>query len=690
MVDIIDSDHIKFAPDTLARLGEELIPNPDQGIIELVRNSYDADAKICVVDFSQVESKSIITIKDSGDGMDLDAIRNGWFVLGHSSKADDVNKRTKKGRLPVGDKGLGRLAALRMGRVAILETRPKSEPGILYRVTFDWSRYIGQKLVEDVEFKIEKGSTNGKPGTDIALKEVRTRFRRRELDRLARNILLLSDPFGSSTGFKAVLKAPGYKDLERKVRNAYFNDAEYRLEATLSNEGLASARLLDWRGRVAHRANHDEISNSDQNIPYRAVAANFSLWGFLLSAESFSTRKSSVKEVKDWLSVVGGVHLYYRRLRVPPYGDPGHDWLEMNLARARSPEERPSTNNSIGRVVVEDPQHHLTQKTDRIGFIETEQFHELRRFAMDALEWMATIRLREAEVRRERDRIQAPKTVAKAVEKLDQIVEEIPNRYRVPLTEAIRKVEQAAKREARVLRDDLQLYRSLATAGTTAAVFAHEAAKPISRIGDLVGLIKRRAVRLLGRRYDTLEKPVELLERSTTSLKGFTAIPIYLLKRDKRKSERVNVEQVIDNVLEVFDPILKDAKIEAARESSDAHYYIQGSVALVEAIMTNLLTNSVQAFNREDSHVAKRTIVITTEVSGNWLLIDFSDNGPGIIDIKIDEIWLPGRTTVAGGTGFGLTIVRDAAADLGGTIRAIGRGELGGAEFIVKLPLLGD
>ncbi len=689
-MEIIDSDHIKFAPDTLARLGEELIPNPDQGIIELVRNSYDADASTCTVDFSQAESKSVITIKDTGDGMDLDAIRNGWFVLGHSSKADEVNKRTRKGRLPVGDKGLGRLAALRMGRIAILETRPKSQPGILYKVTFDWSRYVGQKLVEDVDFKIEKSSTSRTPGTDITLKDVRARFRRRELDRLARNILLLSDPFASSTGFKAVLKAPGFKDLEKKVRRAYFGDAEYRLEASLSNEGLASARLLDWRDRVTHRANHSEISNSDDDIPYRGVAADFSVWVFLLSGESFSTRKSSVTEVRDWLSVVGGVHLYYRRLRVPPYGDHGHDWLEMNLARAKSPEERPSTNNSLGRVVVDDPEHFLTQKTDRIGFIESEQFHELRRFAMDALEWMAKIRLREAEVRRERERVKAPKTVTKAVEKLDQIVENVPSRYRAPLTEAIRKVEQAAKREAKVLRDDLQLYRSLATAGTTAAVFAHEAAKPISRIGDLVSLIKKRALRLLGRRYDTLEKPVDLLERSTASLKGFTAIPIYLLKRDKRKAERVNVQQVIDNVLGVFDPILQDAKILASRQSADGEFYIQGSVALVEAIITNFLTNSVQAFNREGSPVVKRTIVITTEVSGTWLLIDFSDNGPGITDIKLDEIWLPGRTTVPGGTGFGLTIVRDAVADLGGSVRAIARGELDGAEFIVKLPLLGD
>lgn len=42
--------HFKFSPNILNRLGEELIPNPDQGIIELVKNSYDADATKCTVE----------------------------------------------------------------------------------------------------------------------------------------------------------------------------------------------------------------------------------------------------------------------------------------------------------------------------------------------------------------------------------------------------------------------------------------------------------------------------------------------------------------------------------------------------------------------------------------------------------------------------------------------------------------
>ena len=65
------------------------------------------------------------------------------------------------------------------------------------------------------------------------------------------------------------------------------------------------------------------------------------------------------------------------------------------------------------------------------------------------------------------------------------------------------------------------------------------------------------------------------------------------------------------------------------------------------------------------------------------------DNGPGIQNISTTEIWLPGETTRKNGTGLGLTIVKDAVIDLGGEVDAIGKGELGGAEIIIRLPIIG-
>ena len=40
----MSTEHLRFSTEMLRRLGEELNPHPDQGILELVRNAYDAEA----------------------------------------------------------------------------------------------------------------------------------------------------------------------------------------------------------------------------------------------------------------------------------------------------------------------------------------------------------------------------------------------------------------------------------------------------------------------------------------------------------------------------------------------------------------------------------------------------------------------------------------------------------------------
>lgn len=123
--------HFKFSPKILQRLGEELVPNPDQGIIELVKNSYEADATECTVKVVNTSALGgSIIISDNGVGMDKEAISEGWLVLGRSKKAN--REVTRLGRLPVGNKGLGRLAALQQDSQVILKTRPKDKPGIEY------------------------------------------------------------------------------------------------------------------------------------------------------------------------------------------------------------------------------------------------------------------------------------------------------------------------------------------------------------------------------------------------------------------------------------------------------------------------------------------------------------------------------------------------------------------------------
>ncbi|HEY5758536.1 MAG TPA: ATP-binding protein [Steroidobacter sp.] len=677
-------EHLRFAPDILRRLGEELVPHPDQGIIELVRNAYDADALTCRIELHDTDAKGgSILVTDDGSGMDLQSIQNGWLVLGKSGKSE--RRRTKKGRLPVGDKGLGRLAALRLGNAAVLRSRPAHERGVEYLLTIDWSRFDDAAVVEEVPLEVRRQSTTRSHGTEIEIRNLDVALGRREVQRLARALVLLADPFDRKAGFRPKLVAPAFTQFERLVRRAYFDAAEYHLVATLT-DGKIKAEVRDWRNRVIWKADHRAVART--NTTYKTPSASFDLWTFILDAKSFASRDATLTEVKAWLTAVGGVHLYHRGLRVHPYGDKGHDWLDMNLSRVRSPELRPGTNTSIGRMVVLDPDDRLLEKTDRSGFVENEEFQDLRRFAIDALDWMARERLRAREAEKQAQRSVTPKVVTQARQSLDRAIAELPASSRVVVEKAVQRVERAREREASFLREEVELYRTLSTVGTSAAVFAHESGKPVTNIQQMATVIRDRAREALGESYDDiLARPVDIVIKSAQSLKTFADLPIKLLERKKRRVGPVNVNHVVNETLLLFAPFLADAKIVPVANLVDTDPIIHGTEATIQAIVANLVTNVINAFTKKGARVKARQLLVTTEISRERLMLRVMDNGPGITDIAIDDIWLPGQTTVPGGTGLGLSIVRDAAAGLGGQARAIARGELGGAEFVIEFPL---
>jgi len=118
MPDIVPRDKeivAKFEPRArlLLQLGDQLIKNNVIAIIELVKNSYDADATKVDVYMENVDSETegVIIIEDDGIGMSADIVENVWLEPGSDFKRKQIeaNQFSKKfNRLPIGEKGIGR------------------------------------------------------------------------------------------------------------------------------------------------------------------------------------------------------------------------------------------------------------------------------------------------------------------------------------------------------------------------------------------------------------------------------------------------------------------------------------------------------------------------------------------------------------------------------------------------------
>jgi signal transduction histidine kinase len=197
----------KISARTAKLIGRENFSNPEGAIIELVKNSYDADAKDCLVvfdipieripsnlsikdykkhfndnkiisqcykleddsysllsDLSQEQLDSLtnyfftnnsIYIIDNGHGMTNDIVRNQWMEIGTGNK--EINFISDDKRIKTGAKGIGRFALDRLGYLSEMWTVPKGKRKIGSYWKMDWRQFdITNIKLNEVEAEIEE------------------------------------------------------------------------------------------------------------------------------------------------------------------------------------------------------------------------------------------------------------------------------------------------------------------------------------------------------------------------------------------------------------------------------------------------------------------------------------------------------------------------------------------------------
>ena len=71
--------------------------------------------------------------------------------------------------------------------------------------------------------------------------------------RLARAILLLTDPFHPSPDFRAILRSKEFDKIASRACEGYFDECDFHLRAQLDNEGYVTAEVRDGSGMLLHQ-----------------------------------------------------------------------------------------------------------------------------------------------------------------------------------------------------------------------------------------------------------------------------------------------------------------------------------------------------------------------------------------------------------------------------------------------------
>ena len=136
---------------TARLIGRENVSKLEGAVIELVKNTYDADSSVCLLYYDK--EADILYLADNGIGMTKDIILKHWMTIGKSSKKKTYI--TDAGRGQTGAKGIGRFALDRIAeKCTMLTGNKQSEEKIIWKV--DWSEFKDNRNITEVTAE-EKG-----------------------------------------------------------------------------------------------------------------------------------------------------------------------------------------------------------------------------------------------------------------------------------------------------------------------------------------------------------------------------------------------------------------------------------------------------------------------------------------------------------------------------------------------------
>ena len=378
-------------------IGLENFANAEGAIVELVKNSYDADADTCVVvaNIKTDKTRSSLYIIDNGTGMTDKVITNHWMTIGTDDKL--INARSaKKKRVKSGAKGIGRFALNRLGkRSEMLTFSTETNKGYIWNV--NWTSFDEVRILSDVkaslnefdesdlhsklhEYELDKipvfDSLFGETfhGTILRISDLNDNWDNDSLNALLKNLEMLI-PSHMQTNFSIYLyniedlqwsgkvNPMDYEDYDYKV-SAEYNGGDtinIKIERNELNLSLLETkykkvflrdamtkypyRLEDFRNReVLHMLTINEMVSSD--ILSQVGKFDFTFYFLKNTLKDDRDRDGNQKYpyniIDDnariqWLDRFGGVRIYRDEFRVRPYGENGDDWLGLGRRQAKSP-----------------------------------------------------------------------------------------------------------------------------------------------------------------------------------------------------------------------------------------------------------------------------------------------------------------------------------------------------------------
>jgi len=654
------------------QLGYQLIKSEGIALLELIKNSYDADASFCRVEMSSIDNKEKgkIVILDDGEGMDENILTNVWLEIGTSYKDDlakkEKTKRTPKfGRLRLGEKGIGRLGVHRLGRFIRIITRSSKKEHVL---TINWDEVEKSQYLEDIPVNIitrEPEVFKEKTGTEITIQRLRIAWTNKMVRDCHRAITSLNSPFESPGSFRAQLILDKKEWLEGLLT---FEDIEsYKLfsfEILMRENQIQSFKyeFIPWKtmDKLSYRCiTHKDKEMKDVTRMVDTKGSDINLGKHKIGQVQFKgiifdrdTRTLDLgvqdrKGLKEYLDTNGGIRVFRDNMRVLDYGEPGNDWLDLGGRRVNIPVKRVSNNIILGAVYLDrEKSKDLEEKANREGFIENEAYYELVKATLYAIAKVETFRNRDKDLLR---KYYGPKRVSEPViTTITELKDVVDKNVKVDTArkEIFRFLDRIESEYEQITEN---LIKS-AGAGLNLIIVIHQMEKIIK---DLKVMLKQKA-------------PIEILVKHVENLSRLVEGYSILIKKSQKKIRNLKgiIEQAVFNLM--FRLKTHNIKLDDAYRTRTKHLDGWCSEDHVVNALMNLFDNSIWWIDYSRTKDPEIYLDISDALKG-YVSILVADNGPGF-SLPTEEIIKPFVSNKPDGMGIGLHLTHQIMISLGGKL----------------------
>jgi signal transduction histidine kinase len=664
-----------------------------------------------------IEEVNFIEVSDTGCGISESNLLPVFLTVGTDFKVG--SKPPENVDEYLGNKGIGRLAMMRLGDRAHVETWV-ADATRASAVEFDWRKFDNASLqISDVPVDVRKiaRSTDDPSGTIVRIFALRSDWASEgeQIQDLQSFIRRLRSPFSKARRFRISVSVndlppiafPPLPDEVKKLADQYLLLDFYPQNAkdpkdevmTVTIKVASDDESTDVQTRSAAIVGASLMPNGVSLDELKAIGP------FKLHILRFN-RRSTRERAKDWNSIIrpelniwaGGIAIYRDGFRVGFTGsERDGDWLGLDHKALRGSGYIVNRIQVVGALEIThkgNPQ--LVDLTNRENLVTTPEAELLKllmlKHAIGPLRSLVEAN-DEALKRQELENLINEGTstlndrLALAKQEVASLKSAIPKNLRATvnsldenlhfITTQVTKFEKAIEKASEGREDILEL----AGIGNVMYGVMHELTRTTAQTRKLMLELAQDADENTQALLNKLEEEIRAINTRLRQLDPLTPGA----RHAKRDIEVVKLTQTI----------LKGYASRFARHNiehfitvtpEDAKAKVRMVPGFLSLALENLLSNSVYWISqRKDTSEPGR---IDIEIDTKSSTISVTDNGPGILSTDRERVFLPGFTLRAKGKGYGLYLAREVAEYHGGRLYLDATGDADGQlhTFILELP----